>query len=170
MKSETSTLKVLLAKWRQWSSAANRSEDGWQACFPEWASLMTAASSLMTYSDLTDEDIHMVETCWLMSEEDEDLSDYAKSHLEGCWPTLLRLRASRFPEVRWQVYDVLGEAGNEAEGLLKQGLSDENAYCRRRAILSVAKVAPQEAKTIATRFVNDPDPYIRKVASELMDH
>ena len=129
---------------------------------------MTAAASLMTRSDLTEEDIQILETCWQMSEEDEDLADYAKTNLASCWQTLIRLIASRLPEVRWQVYDVLGEGGNKAERWLRQGLDDENSYCRRRAILSVAKVAPQDAKTIAARFVNDPDPYIRQVASELV--
>lgn len=168
MKREISKPKVLLAKWQQWSRTADQSEDGWQACFPEWESLMTAAALLMAYSDLTDEEVQLVETCWQMSEEDEDLADYAKANLASCWPTLTRLIASHFPEVRWQVYEVLGEGGNKAESWLRRGLDDENAYCRRRALLGMAKVAPQDAKTIAGRFVNDLDPYIRQIASELM--
>ena len=110
----------------------------------------------------------MVEICWQISEEDEYLAEYAKANMSSCWPTLIRLVVSSFPEVRWQVYDVLGEAGNTAECWLRRGLDDENAYCRRRAILSVIRVVPQDAKKIATRFVNDPDPYIRQVACKLM--
>jgi len=116
MKSDTTKLKDILAAWKQWSRTANQSEDGWQVGFPEWTLMMTTSAKLMTRSELTDEEIKMVESCWQMSEEGEDLADYTRSNLRSCWPTLLRLIGSRFPEVRWQIYDVLGEGGHEVVG------------------------------------------------------
>jgi len=167
MKSNTSKVKDLLAKWQEWSQSADRSEDGWQACFPDWIPLMAAAATLMTQRITTDEELQLVETCWQMSEEDEYLADYAKANFALCRATVIRLITSRFPEVRWQVYEVLGEGGDGAERWLRHALDDEDSYCRRRAILSLAKILPGDADKIAARFINDPDPYIRQVVSDL---
>ena len=167
MKTEAARLNDLLTKWREWSLTADQSGDGWEACFTEWELLMTSTGILMTQGEITDEELKMVEVSWQISEEDEDMVDYAKANLALCWTTLIRLVLSKIPKVRWQVYEVLSEGGNQAEMLLRHGLNDEDSYCRRRAILSLGKVKPIDAKNIAAQFVNDPDPYIRQAASEL---
>jgi len=167
MKSNAPILKELLAKWQEWSKTADQSEDGWEGCFPEWRPMISSAKMLMLSQNLSDEELHMLEMCWQISEEDQEFVDYSRANLTACWPALLHLATSRFAEVRWQVYEVLGDAGSRADSLLRDGLQDNDAYCRRRAILSLTKLSLPDAKEIAARFVNDTDPYIKQAAMEL---
>ena len=168
MKAQGLQLHDLLSQWQRWAETANQGEDGWQSCFPAWLALMTAASEVMACSELTCEDFQMVEQCWLISEEDEDMADNAKANLSTCWNTILRLYFSRYPEVRWQAYEVLGNAGDRALAPLTEALHDENPYCRRRAILSLIRLSPPDAQEIAAMFINDSDAYLRQAAQELM--
>jgi len=74
---------------------------------------------------------------------------------------------SVYPDTRWQVYSVLGFAGPKAENLLRRGLQDSDNYCRRRAILSLARLQPKDARLIADPLVRDTDPYIRQASIEI---
>jgi len=167
MKPAILILKNLLNDWEEWSNTADKSEDGWQGYFPNWEELIAIASEVSTYPDLSDDQFQMIEKCWEISEEGEDLNDYAKTHLTECWTTLVKLANSRFPEVRWQIYEALSEAEGKGESLLRAGLEDSDAYCKRRAILSLAKFPPTDFKEISERFFEDSDPYIRQAARAL---
>lgn len=154
----TGALHKLRCDWDCWASGADKSENGWQSYYPRWGDLMSAAIAAMIQPAVSDEGFRDIEWCWAISEEDEELADYAKGHFEQCWEVLHRLAESVHRDVRWQVYSVLGVAGHrpEAERLLRSGLDDPDRYCRRRALLALARLAPRDAKHIATRH-STPD-------------
>jgi HEAT repeat protein len=162
------SLKELGEDWLRWSSHADKSNDGWESDYPSWDDLMSAAMSAMTSDSYQDGDIAALELCWRISEETEDLADFARKKIDACWNVLLRLVHSQHPQVRWQVYDVLSEAGAKAESILREGLNDTDPYVKRRAILSLARLGPADARHLAQRFANDADPYIRKASLEFL--
>ncbi len=163
----TSPLRDLCRRWQEWAAGADKPEDGWQSDFPAWNELMEAAIAVMARGSLSDDELSDIELCWAISEETENLADYAREHLDQCWDTLRRLARSDDPAVRWQVYDVLGSAGRRADDLLRRAIEDPDPYSRRRAILSLARIHPPDAKRLAQRFAHDDDPYIRTAALEL---
>ncbi len=160
----TTTLRGLVRDWERWAAGANKSEDGWQSDYPAWDALMEAATAAMVRPSPTPEELEDIARCWAISEECERLADYAKDHIDRCWETLRYLVHSRYTEARWQAYEVLGRAGPQAEDLLRVGLADPDAYCRRRALLSLARLRPADAKQLAARFLQDADPYMRQAA------
>ena len=94
----------------------------------------------------------------------EHLADYARHHIDLCWDILRLLTESAYSSTRWQVYDVLSCAGRKAENLLKKGIQDPDDYCKRRALLSLARLSPNDAKEITERFCKHEDPYMRQAA------
>lgn len=169
MKVDSRTLNSLIDQWKDWSGGADKSESGWQACFPRWEELVGEASRLMESVDLDEESIKLIEFSWQISEEDEDLLDFAKENINSCWTTLVRLCASNLPAVRWQVYEALGFSGLRGTAYLRTALEDKDPYCRRRAILALAHIGPSDSDLISERFLKDPDPYIRKAAVVLRE-
>jgi hypothetical protein len=151
-------------KWKEWSLTADTSEDGWQSRYPAWAVLMQTAMSAMSQPRLSVEQLEDIEQCWLISEETEDMASFAKDHISQTWKSLCRLSESKYPEVRWQVYDALSSAGSKSEPLLRRGIEDSDPYARRRAILSLARLNPIDAEQLTKRFIDDDDPYIRQAA------
>lgn len=160
-------LAELCRRWQEWATIADTSEDGWESDFPQWQSLMAAAKATMRDAKLQLAQLQQLELCWQVSEESEELAEYARAHYVDCWPLLLELAKSKNPRVRWQAYAVLPAGGTVSERALRQGLEDPDAYCRRRALLALAQLHPQDAPELRARFRQDPDPYIRQVALEL---
>lgn len=162
------SLTRLYAAWEKWSKSAEKAEDGWESDFPAWDTLILSASLMMRKGNFILRDFRYVEACWIISEESEALADYAKEHVEDCWEALMFLVDSPFWNVRWQVYTVLGVAGSRAEQILRVGLEDPDAYCRRRAILSLANLRPVDIDKLTEQIIGDQDPYIRLVAIDLV--
>jgi hypothetical protein len=158
------TLQRLLKDWDLWAETADQSNDGWPSDFPAWEELMQAAIAAM---DKNDNDISSIEKCWLLSEEDERLSEYVKENPKQYLELLARLAHSEYPDVRWQVYDCLGEAGPPVSPMLEKGTVDSDAYARRRAVLALARISPQWVLAKLDEYCNDPDPYNKNVFSEL---
>ena len=153
--------------WEEWASTADQNDDGWQEDYPTWGLLMDTAIYEMTRQSPKQEDIQYVDKCWAISEEGEHLADYARRHIDRCWDVLRLLTESAYSSTRWQVYDVLSCAGRKAENLLKKGLQDPSDYCKRRALLSLARLNPNDAKEITERFCKHEDPYIRQAAFKM---
>jgi hypothetical protein len=164
------TLRDFCKDWERWAASADKTEQGWPSDYPNWASLINAAISSMVQLSLREDELTDIEMCWNISEETEELADYAREHIIECWETLHHLKESSYPNVRWQVFDVLSAAGCKAEGLLREGLEDDDPYCRRRAILSLARLRPKDARQIAERFSQDEDPYIRQAATVMLQN
>ena len=162
------TLKNLYKDWEKWVSTADKSEDGWQSYYPAWDDLMNAAISAMTQQPLDAEALEYIDKCWAISEETEDLACYAENHIDECWDVLCHLAKSEYPDTRWQVYSVLGFAGPRAESLLRNGLLDSDDYCKRRALLSLARLQPDDARQLASQFLQDADPYMRLASIEMV--
>lgn len=162
-----SDLSWLYAQWEAWASTAPREEDGWESDFPDWPALMSAASGCMSSDSLDPETLKRVERCWALSEESEELCAFAGAHIEQCWTTVEALASSPDPRVRWQAYAAAAAKGQRAEGLLRRGLADPDPYCRRRAILALGSLAPNDAEDLTKRFIADGDPYIRQASIEL---
>lgn len=160
-------LNTLYHAWEAWSDTADRHEDGWQSWFPEYDELMLVASTIMTRGDLIDHEIAIVERCWSISDERGELADYAKDHLDDCWMILNKLVCSQDSVVRWQVYDVLGNAGPRAEPILRRAVHDVDGYASRRVILALARLRPRAVRDIVLEFISHQDPYIRRAAMKL---
>lgn len=167
MNKEMTKLRDLLDDWNTWAETADRSEDGWETTFPKWKQILDLAKKIMLQPSFTDEELYLVETCWEISEEDEDLADIARGNVLECWGMLCRLSQSQRPDVRWQVYDTIPSAGQQALPILMEGLNDSDAYCRRRAILALVRLDPGYSKTLGARFLTDADQEIAKLARQL---
>ncbi len=128
---------------------------------------MDAAIYEMTQQSLNRKAIQYIDKCWAISDEGEHLADYARTHIDLCWDVLCLLTKSEYSSTRWQVYDVLSCAGQKAENLLKKGMQDPDDYCKRRALLSLVRLSPNDAKEITNRFCQHQDPYIRQAAFEM---
>ena len=165
-----SDLKRRYKDWEEWAITADQSDDGWQEDYPRprWRLLMDAAIYEMTRQFPSQEDIQYVDKCWAISEEGQHLADYARTHIDQCWDVLLLLTESVYASTRWQVYHVLGCAGPKAENLLKKGLQDPDDYCKRQALLSLARLYPNDAKEIAERFCQHEDPYMRQASFKMV--
>src|SRR5690242_10858080 len=101
------SLNNLRQAWEQWAINAEKRDDGWQSDFPTWHELIAAASHAMSQPDPCPQVVEDIAFCWAISEEDEPLADYAKMHLQECWPMLRHLVRSSYTETRWQVYDAV---------------------------------------------------------------
>lgn len=165
-----SDLKRRYKEWEEWAITADQNDDGWQEDYPmpKWKLLMDAAIYEMTRQFPSQEDIQFIDKCWAISEEGQHLADYARTHIDQCWDVLLLLTKSEYSATRWQVYDVLSCAGQKAEKLLKKGLQDPDNYCKRRALLSLARLCPNDAKEIADQFCRHEDPYMRQAAFDMV--
>lgn len=150
--------------WEKWAITADQNDDGWQEDYPKWKLLMDAAIYEMTREFPNRENIQYIDKCWAISQEGEHLADYARAHIDLCWDVLCLLTESEDSNTRWQVYDVLSCAGQKSENLLKKGLQDPDDYCKRRALLSLARLCPNDAKEIAEHFCQHQDPYMRQAA------
>ena len=164
-----SNLLRMHSAWKDWSLSASKDEDGWQSDFPRWSELMSAAMQAMCQStELDDAEWQALESCWDISEEGEELLEYASEHIEECWPAIEVLATSTLATCRWQVYEAAASAGKNAEPLLRKALEDQDTYARRRAILALARIKPDEGKALAQSLLEDADPYIRKAALYLV--
>lgn len=161
-------LERLVAKWQAWAADADHSEDGWQSDFPEWSRLIESAAEVMQRADSDPALLRLVEFCWSISEEGEELLEIARRTISSCWPVVVAMSESPLPACRWQAYEAATAAGVKAEPLVRAGLSDPAPYARRRAVLALARLAPSDAATVASSLLHDPDPYIRQAAIELV--
>ncbi len=160
----SSGIARLYNDWEKWAATADQSDEGWQSDYPRWRLLMDSAVQKMTQPSPSPEDVDYIDKCWAISKEGECLADYARAHVERCWTVLCLLTESKRRATRWQAYDVLSCAGRKAETLLRKGLSDPDDYCKRRSLLSLARLSPKDAKELADRFSRHEDPYIRQAS------
>ena len=155
-------LDELCKRWQGWAKSTDHSENGWQSDFNQWNELMSEAQKTMLSSTQHDLDFENLELCWKISEEEELLADFSKDNLDRCLEVVRTLSKSKFPEVRWQVYDVAKYAERMGEDIVRKGLEDQDPYCRKRAIMSLAYMRPNEIATLKSRFSLDPDPHVRR--------
>ena len=160
-------LVSLCRAWDEWALTADRSEDGWQSDFPQWNKLMSSACAAMLDAKAHHTMYPQIELCWQVSEETEDLVECARKHIEDCWEVVQQLAHSRQPDVRWQVFSVLPTAGRRGEPLLRAGLNDSDAYCRRRALMALGELGPEDALELKKRFLQDSDAGVRHAAASL---
>lgn len=155
--------------WLQWSSNADKSEEGWESDYPKWEELIDLASQIMSLENISDEVMQSLELCWSLCEETEDLVDLSKDKLKQWRSNLHKLSKSANNKVRWQIYECLKWGDRVDEDILNNGLEDSDSYCRRRAILSLVHLRPATSMQIRSRFSNDPDKYIRDIVSKMTD-
>ena len=159
------SLTELVRNFTQWASSADQSEDGWQSDFPAWNEMINLACSAMLEGG-DESQFGLIEFCWHMSEETEDMQDYAKDHIHSCQLIVKKLARSTEPSVRWQAYSAIGILGEDADSTLRLGIMDDDPYCMRRAILALAEIEPPDSSELRVRFMNHEDPLIRQAAKE----
>jgi hypothetical protein len=124
-----SDLQRLLEEWHEWAKSGDRDENGWESDFPAWPALLRAAHAVMTSgADLDAESIAMLDECWSISEEDEEILQYAVQHIHRCWPTIQALASSAHPASRWQAYEAASRDPPRGESILRKGLGDPDLY------------------------------------------
>ena len=107
-----------------------------------------------------------IELCWKISEETEDMADFAKEHVEECWPVLVLLAQSTCAAVALASLFGAPFVWAQCQQLLRTALNDTDAYCKRRALLSLASLSPRDSMKLKACFIQDNDPYIRQAAEE----
>jgi hypothetical protein len=159
-------LERLYAEWKTWSLSANKDEDGWESDFPMWSDLMSAASEAMGREDLSHEDLNVLAHCWAISEESEELREFAENNVDSCWPVLEVLTGSDSAACRWQAYVAAAKAGPRARKLLSNGIaSDPDPYIRQAAIELVRAINDPALKRITHDILaNDPVAHVRTAA------
>lgn len=160
-------LKELFQEWDDWSQTADRSEDGWQSDFPGWNELISLAERRMA-DEPTPEEIEIIARCWEISEETEELLDFAKNNTSKCWRTIEALVKEGGASARWQAYVAAAAGGTLAESLLRNALNDPDPYARRRGALALARLKPTDSRHIAETLLIDEDPYLRQAAIDFV--
>lgn len=160
--------RELALEFNAWSANADRNESGWQSDFPRWTELIEEAKRAMRSDNLDEEGVRLLEDCWVASEEGEELLEYAKGEVSRCLSVVRLLAHSRSAACRWQAYETASIAGGTATSILRSGLKDADPYARRRALLSLSRVAPPDVRDLVSDFIEDSDPYIRQAAIGLI--
>jgi hypothetical protein len=114
-------------------------------------------------------DIAALEKCWLLSEEDEWCAEHVRKNPSHYLELLTALAKSKYSSVRWQVYASLEAAGPVGLHLLESGMTDPDAYARRRAILALAKAQPSMVLHRMEELCHDPDEVNRRIFSRLKE-
>lgn len=164
----TRQVEEQLRQFDQWAVSARRSSD-WETDFPLWPELIHAAEEAMAQTPESVSLLPLLERCWALSHEAEECADWARQHLQSAAVRQLvqRLTGSADPQTRWQAYDVLGDLSvldTSTRAALETGLTDEDAYVRRRAFLALRRHAEIEMRPIFASMLADADAYNRYVA------
>lgn len=161
-----SELSEWLQRWAAWSGGADRAENGWQSDFPEWDVLLGACKrAMMSENSLSQ--LEDIARCWALSEEDEELAEYARSRLNSVAQIVAALSSHPDPDVRWQAIDVIGDSDDGwAADVLRRGFTDEESYVRQRSFLAFARRRSVDMALIDA-VLRDESPHVRRVAWEL---
>ena len=162
------SLREICKEWEEWAASAPKGEAGWQEFFPRWPLLLDSAQKTMMSGVRDKVTLNLLEKCWAISEESEELAEFARDHIGECIDVVAQLADSELLDVRWQAYSVLSSAGDTGDAILRRSLDDPDLYCRRRAYLAIAEMRPADAFALAGRIINDEDPYMRLAAVELL--
>ncbi len=162
-------LEERLRQFDRWALSADRSNSDWETDFPHWSELIHAAMEAMAREPENVSLLPLLERCWSLSNEGEECADWARQHLGSATVRQLveRLTGSVDGAVRWQAYDVLGDLPTldaDAQALLENGLTDEDAYVRRRVFLALRRHGEIELRPYFARMLADADAYNRYVA------
>lgn len=157
-------LTELFRAWSEWAKTADQTEEGWQSDFPEWPELVDAAWAAQCSGSADRTLLTTLAEIWAISAESEEMLLRQRE----AWTQLQGLAQSGFADCRWQIYEAAGSMAAEANSLLRAGLKDPDSYARRRAILSLSRLNPPDARDLATPLLADGDPYIRQAAIELV--
>lgn len=160
-------LDILVKQWSDWSTTADKSENGWESDFPRWRELINSAQAAMVSFPTGNVSLSSLAEAWRISEETEELATFSAANASDTSDALLELATSPHPSVRYQVYSVLPRLREKGELVLRRALGDPDSYCRRRALLALATLAPPDAENLAVTAARNDDPYIRLAAIEI---
>jgi len=162
-------LEQAVQNWKQWASTADTSENGWETDFPEWPALMELATQTMTAPEASPKELELVAFCWSISDESEELSSAAAEQNDQCMPALDYIARHGNERARWQVFAAIEKITAATKKLLEAGLSDSDLYCRRRAVLSWARLGLPNQKQIIEANIRHQDPYLRQATLDLAE-
>ncbi len=163
-------LANLIMEWKQWSKEADKMENGWEADFPKWGSLISLASSLLKQNSLTASELLALATAFELSDECELLLEFSKKNFLLCKANLILLAKSENPNTRWQVYEVFRVGDHETDAVLLDALiTEKSLYPLRRAILSLCDRDVPDKEKISQKSERHSDEYVRKAARTLKE-
>ncbi len=161
-------LRDIYNEWEEWAASAPKEEEGWEIEFPKWSLLVIVAENAMVRGARDKETLSLLEKCWEISECCEEISDFARDHIDECLDVVTEMAKSEVRDVRYQAYSVLSNAGATGETILRRSLNDADSYARRRAYLALAEICSDDAFALAAGIIEDQDPYMRIAAVELL--
>jgi hypothetical protein len=168
---EIRELRGLMDEWLRWApSAPHRDQfEGWEGTFPCWEALIQTAGEVMCLDPLPVTAVPIVEACWILSDECEEMQDWAKANVQACFNGLTTLAGSSYATVRWQVYVAISVLPERGLMYLRQGLSDPDAYCRRRVAGELVRLCPSDHVELSETISDDSDDWTRRLAVELRE-
>jgi hypothetical protein len=170
MRESATALSRELEVWRRWPDTASRDEAGWQSDAPNWNDLLENAQTLMLQSELSQEEISLLDRVLLMSEEGETLADFLKDNYDRVAKNTIRaLARSSHSDVRWQIYDSLVVPDDFSQQLLVDAMDDAEPYVRRRAFLPLLSLVIP-SRSLLERAASDSDSVICRDAQQLLQH
>lgn len=149
-------------------------QDEWEGNYPYWKDLERAFDEeLLVYNDTPNEEsANLILQALAIDNESEIMLNKIETELTSGPQSQLIMIGSEFilSNARWQIADLLKEVDvpNKIDVLIKMIVSDKNKYVKRRAILSLAKVAPGQAEYQAYENITDGDEYIRLVSLRIL--
>lgn len=164
-------MRGLLDDWLLWAPSVPYRDhfEGWEGTFPHWEALIQTAGEVMCLNPLPVDAVPLLEACWILSDECQEMQDWAKAHIQACFHSLIVLTKSRYPTVRWQVYVTMTCLRAGGMGHLRDALEDPDAYCRRRAASELVDLCPVDHVELSKRIIDDPDEWTRRLAVQLRD-
>ena len=138
--------------------------------YPEWLTLMRQAERVMAREPQSEHSLSLLGRCWALSEEGETCAEWARQHLQESHvrEMVWHLATDVEPYTRWQACAVLGDLpilDNQTMRVLEKGLTDEDAYVRRRAFLALLRHnGGIDVQPYFRQMLTDEDSYNRYVA------
>lgn len=136
----------------------------------ELVSVAACAMLLACEASVTSEDeLAMIARVWSLTEELESMVDVAIEIGPAVVPVLRRLFAVGDHEARWQIVSVVPRLDVSHGELIEHGLSDTNAYVRRRAWLALHEVSVVRAREGAVLALeSETDEELRRVLAQIV--
>ena len=166
-------LENLLQQFDLWAASADQSDDGWESDFPQWPELIRDAERAMAGEAQSEHVLSLIGRCWSLSHEDETCADWARRQVQDVRVQELvrRLADDDDATTRWQACDVLGDQAvldDVTRVALEKGMTDENAYVRRRAFLSLLRHREGDVQPYVLRMLADASSYNRYVGVKVV--
>ena len=171
-------LEAEISKFWKWADktpdvyAQNRGSGSWETEYGNWANLNLAIDKAINElnSSYNQETAENLIQALAIDNESELTLEKIEETLNSKNRFVEQVISSIQPQAKWQVSEMLGNVmlENSTQYLLEL-IDDQDKYVKRRALLSLNKVDKNIAKSIATKYQDDSDDYLRVVSGKIVN-